>query len=80
MPVSDPGCSSGRHGFLGHILLSGVISPKGTWSFQGVPTMTVIAIGIMWAFAFAVFSVITWWPMGKTSNQRADYWAKYEGK
>ena len=42
--------------------------------------MSFIGIGIMWAFAFVVFAIITRWPMGKTSNQRALYWAKQEGK
>jgi hypothetical protein len=34
----------------------------------------------MWAFAFVVFTIITRWPMGKESDKRAAYWAKYEGK
>jgi hypothetical protein len=42
--------------------------------------MGIIAIGIMWAFAFVVFAVITRWPMGKTCDQRTAFWAKYEGK
>lgn len=42
--------------------------------------MIIIEIGIMWAFAFAVFTVITRWRMGAVSDQRAEYWSKYEGK
>ncbi len=42
--------------------------------------MSVISIGIMWAFAFAVFAVITKWPMGKECDQRTAFWAKYDDK
>jgi hypothetical protein len=42
--------------------------------------MGIIGMGFMWVFAFAVFAVITRWPMGQVSNQRSAYWAKYEGK
>ena len=42
--------------------------------------MSFIEIGIMWAFAFVVFAVITNWPMGKEGDKRTDYWAKQEGK
>ncbi len=35
---------------------------------------------IMWAFAVIVFVIITRWPMGKVSDQRAAYWTKFEGK
>lgn len=42
--------------------------------------MIVVELGIMWAFAFAVFIGITKWPMGATSDLRAAYWSKYEDK
>lgn len=42
--------------------------------------MSVIGMVIMWAFAFIAFVIITRWPMGKVSDQRAAYWEKYEGK
>ena len=42
--------------------------------------MSVIGIGIMWAFSIGVFAIITKWPMGKVSDQRAAYWSKYEDK
>ena len=42
--------------------------------------MGFIEIGIMWAFAFVVFAIITRWPMGKECDKRSAYWAKYEDK
>jgi len=42
--------------------------------------MSIIGMVIMWAFAFIVFLIITRWPMGKVSDQRAAYWTKFEGK
>jgi hypothetical protein len=42
--------------------------------------MSIIGMGIMWAFAIIVFLIITRWPMGKTYDQRKRYWAKFEGK
>ncbi len=42
--------------------------------------MSVIGMGIMWGFALVVFVIITRWPMGTISNQRTEYWSKYEGK
>jgi len=42
--------------------------------------MSIIGMGIMWVFALVVFVIITRWPMGKTSDERAGYWSKYEGK
>ncbi|MDD2850916.1 MAG: hypothetical protein PHY09_03335 [Desulfuromonadaceae bacterium] len=40
--------------------------------------MSIIGIGIMWVFAFAVFVIITKWPMGKVSDERTTFWSKYE--
>ena len=42
--------------------------------------MSVIGMGIMWGFTLVVFVIITRWPMGAISNQRTEYWSKYEGK
>lgn len=42
--------------------------------------MSIIGAVIMWVFAFVIFSIITRWPMGKTYEQRAAFWRKYEGK
>lgn len=42
--------------------------------------MSIIGMALMWAFACIVFIIITWWPMGKVSDERAEYWAKFEGK
>lgn len=42
--------------------------------------MSIIGMAIMWAFAIGVFLVVTRWPVGKVSDQRAAYWAKFEGK
>ncbi len=42
--------------------------------------MGVIEVVIMWAFAAAVFVLITRWPMGKECDKRQSFWAKYEGK
>ena len=41
--------------------------------------MGIIGMVLMWVSAFIVFLIITRWPMGKTYDQRAKYWAKYEG-
>ena len=62
------------------VLLPGVICPKSLWSSQGVHTMSFIGIGIMWAFAFVAFAIVTKWPMGKECDKRTAFWAKYEGK
>ena len=42
--------------------------------------MSFIGMALMWAFAFIVFVIITRWPMGKVSDERAKYWAKFEDK
>ncbi|MDD2542422.1 MAG: hypothetical protein PHH28_15470 [Desulfuromonadaceae bacterium] len=41
--------------------------------------MSIIGMVIMWVFALIVFIIITRWPMGKVSDQRATYWKKFEG-
>lgn len=42
--------------------------------------MSIIGIALMWAFTCIVFVIITKWPMGKVSDERATYWAKFEKK
>lgn len=42
--------------------------------------MSFIAIGIMWGFAFVAFLIVTRWSMGKESDKRAAFWAKYEDR
>lgn len=42
--------------------------------------MGIIGIGIMWAFAFAVYVIISKWPMGTVGDQRTAYWSKHENK
>jgi len=40
--------------------------------------MSIIGMALMWAFAFIVFIIFTRWPMGKVSDERAKYWARFE--
>jgi hypothetical protein len=42
--------------------------------------MSIIGMGIMWAFAIIVFIIITRWPMGKEYDRRKAYWARFEVK
>lgn len=42
--------------------------------------MSIIGMGIMWAFAIIVFLIITRWPMGKEYDRRKSYWTKFEVK
>jgi hypothetical protein len=42
--------------------------------------MSIIGMALMWAFAFIVFMIFARWPMGKESDARAKYWAKFEAK
>lgn len=42
--------------------------------------MSIIGMGVMWVFAIIIFLIITRWPMGKVSDDRAAYWSKFEGK
>jgi hypothetical protein len=42
--------------------------------------MSIIGMGIMWAFAIIVFLIITRWPMGEEYDRRKAYWAKFEVK
>ena len=61
-------------------LLTRLIRQLRLWWAKGELTMSVIGMGIMWAFAFVFFAIITRWRMGRTSDERTAYWAKYEGK
>jgi len=42
--------------------------------------MSIIGMVLMWVFAFIVFIIFARWPMGKVSDERATYWAKFEVK
>ena len=42
--------------------------------------MSIIGMAMMWAFAVIVFIIVARWPMGKVSDERAKYWAKFEVK
>lgn len=42
--------------------------------------MSLIGSLFMWVFLVIAFVIVTSWPMGKESDQRAAYWAKFEGK
>jgi len=42
--------------------------------------MSLIGSLFMWAFLVIAFLIVTRWPMGKESDQRAEYWAGFEGK
>jgi len=42
--------------------------------------ISIIGAAIVWVFAFVTFAIITRWPLGKTYEQRAALWEKYEGK
>lgn len=42
--------------------------------------MSVVAIGIMWAWFAVALVVLSRWPAGKESDRRQAYWAKYEDK
>jgi len=42
--------------------------------------MTVIGSVLMWAFLVIAFVIVTSWPMGRESDKRASYWARFEGK
>ncbi len=42
--------------------------------------MSIIGMALMWVFTFLVFILFAWWPMGKVSDERAKYWAKFEVK
>lgn len=46
---------------------------------KGEYAMSIIGAVIMWVFALVVFAIITRWPMGKTYEQRAAFWKKYDG-
>lgn len=42
--------------------------------------MSLIGSILMWGFLVVAFLIVTSWPMGKESDQRAGYWAKFERK
>ncbi|GFE61809.1 hypothetical protein [Geobacter sp. AOG2] len=42
--------------------------------------MSIIGIIVMWVFLVIAFIIVTSWPMGKESNKRTAYWARFEGK
>ncbi|MDA8430961.1 MAG: hypothetical protein M0T70_17025 [Geobacteraceae bacterium] len=42
--------------------------------------MSTTAIVLMWVWFVAAYAVVSRWPMGKESNRRREFWARYEGK
>jgi hypothetical protein len=42
--------------------------------------MSLIGSLLMWVFLVIAFLIVTSWPMGKVSDRRAAYWARFEGK
>ena len=42
--------------------------------------MSTIGILLMWVWLAIAFKFIYAWPMGKESDRREKYWARFEGK
>lgn len=41
--------------------------------------MSLIGIALMWVWFAVAFAILTKWPMGRESNLRQKYWARFEG-
>jgi len=42
--------------------------------------MGLIEIILMWIWFAVAFAIISKWPMGKETDRRSKYWARFEGK
>lgn len=42
--------------------------------------MSITAMVLMWVWLAVAFAILKVWPMGKESDRRKKYWAKFEGK
>jgi hypothetical protein len=40
--------------------------------------MSIVGIVILWVFAAFAFYLMTRWPMGRESDRRTQYWARFE--
>lgn len=47
---------------------------------QKESTMSIAGMIIMWVLVAVVFAILNNWPMGKTYDHRAEYWARFEGR
>lgn len=42
--------------------------------------MSILSIVLIWVWFAAAFAILTKWPMGKESDRRQKFWARFEGK
>ena len=40
--------------------------------------MNIMEIVLMWVWLAVAFAIVTKWPMGKVSDLREKYWARYK--
>ena len=60
--------------------MSGILFVEGQIIERKEDSVSIVGMALMWVFSIVVFIIITRWPMGKVSDERANYWAKYEKK